>query len=205
MIYGILFTLYFAFIDTLNTVQILYTQITYCISIIAVNIDKCLKAVLLTAIKKPIYRAFLINLAVVFVKVIQEIVAYNLTARITLIAESLCDIVKVFFKCIFTVNDLYKLAESAHYVIVKVFCIGYRYAVIFIGNKALVFSAVPSSSGIGKSFHIKTVSSEHTAHSIAYQAFYLSRQVCLAYSHILVLYFGCQLVLQAVYVYEYAV
>src|SRR5699024_9332347 len=52
------------------------------VRLIAVHINQSLKTILLATVKQPVYRALLINLAMVFVKIIQKIIP-NHISRLT--------------------------------------------------------------------------------------------------------------------------
>src|SRR5699024_10631498 len=60
------------------------------IRLIAVHIDERLETVLFAAVKQPVNRALLINLAVVGIEIIQEIIADDLS-RLTFSTQSISD------------------------------------------------------------------------------------------------------------------
>ena len=65
------------------------------VRLIAVHINQSLKAVLFATVKQPINWAFLINLAMIFIKIIQEIIP-NYIFRLTFAAQCVGNESQVF-------------------------------------------------------------------------------------------------------------
>ena len=83
--------------------QIVDTEVTDCVSIIAMQVNQCLETVLLTGIKEPIDRTLTrttrgINLAMILKEIIQEIIPDDFTAGCTLITKCVCNGIKIAFK-----------------------------------------------------------------------------------------------------------
>ena len=100
MIHHILHPVDFGFIYTLHLVQVVDTQVADGIRRIAVQVNQCLKAILLSAVKQPVDRTLAgtgdrVCLAVIFEEIIQEVVADDLPAGAALIAKGFCDIIEV--------------------------------------------------------------------------------------------------------------
>ena len=109
MIHHILHSVDLGFIYTLHLVQVVDTQVSDGIRRVPVQVDQCLEAVLFAAVKQPVDRTLAgasdrVGLAVIFEEIVQEVVADNLPAGAALIAEGFCDIIKVCFQRISTVN-----------------------------------------------------------------------------------------------------
>ena len=156
------------------------------IRLIAVHIDQRLKAVLFAAVKQPVNRAFLINLAVVRVEVAQEVIP-NYIFRLTLATKGIRNEFQIFVQCICTVNSFHKFHEQTDNIILKVFIVANRNDVILIRSKRSVLAGIPFAACISKPVHIQRVATEHTANCIGNEGANISAKVSLADSNILIL------------------
>ena len=84
--------------------QVLNSNITNGVCVPTVHINKSLKPILLTTVKKPVNRAFLISLNMVFDEITEKVISDNLTACLSFIAKSIGNKIKIFFKSIFSIN-----------------------------------------------------------------------------------------------------
>ena len=171
------------------------------IRLIAVHIDKCLEAVLFAAIKHPVNRTFLIGPAMVCIKTIHEIVSDDFF-RLSLTTDCIGDKFQIFFKRIFTINNLYKLNKAANNIILKILIITDRNDIVLICLKCFIFAVIPFTTCIGKPVLIQRVATKHTADRIRNKGTNISAKVNLADSNILILNLWCQLILQSVNVDE---
>ena len=174
------------------------------------QVNQCLEAVLLATVKQPVDRTLAgtgnrVSLAVILEEIVQEVIADDLPAGAALIAKGFCDIVEVYFQRISTVHHFQPCTQARYDIIVQIFFIGDGDNIVSIRDIALVFAAIPLATCIGQSFHIQRVTAKHTAHRIAQQALDVPLQVSLAHSHIFILHFWGQFVLQAVNVDKNAV
>ena len=138
-------------------------------------------------------------------EIVQEVVTNNLPAGAALIAKGFCDVIKVFFQRISTVNRFQPRAQARYNIIVQIFFIGDRDNIVSIRNIALVFAAIPLAACIGQSFHIQRVAAKHAAHSVAEQTLDVPLQVSLTHRHIFIFHFRGQFILQTVNVNKNAV
>ena len=102
--------------------------------LISMHIDQRLEPILLAAIKQPINRAFLINLAMLFIKIIQEIIP-NYIFRLTLATQCIGNEFQVFIQCLCTVNRFHEFHEQTNNIILKIFIIANRDNVVGIRCK----------------------------------------------------------------------
>ncbi len=72
---NILHTVDFIAVNPFHAVEIIGTDASYSVFIVAMEINKSLKAVFLTTVKEPINRPFLISLAMVLIEVLEKIIA----------------------------------------------------------------------------------------------------------------------------------
>ena len=151
--------------------------------LIAVHINQSLKAVLLATVKQPVDRAFLINLAMIFIKIIQEIIP-NYIFRLTFAAQCIGNESQVFIQCIFTVNSFHKFHKQTNNIILEVFIVANRDNVILISSKRSILTGIPFASCIRKSIYIKRIATKHTSNGIGNQAFDVTLQVTLSYGYI---------------------
>ena len=186
---------YLILVNTLELVQVLHTHITGGVSIPAVHIYKRPEAVLFAAVEHPVDRTFLIHLDVVFDEIVQEVVPNPLTAGVAPCSECVSYESQVFFKGICAVNRSDEIHKTDYDIVPEIFFIGDWYAVIRVGNKGLVFTAVPLAARIRQPLNVKGIPPEHTADSIAYQRLYITCEVGTAHGNVLVLDFGGQFVL----------
>ena len=152
--------------------QVVDAQVSDGIRRVAVQVDQCLKAVLLATVKQPVDRTLArtsdrVGLAVILEEIVQEVIADDLPAGAALIAKSFCDIIEVCFQRIGTVHRFQPIAQARYDIIVQIFFIGDGDNIISIRNIALIFAAIPLAACIGKPFHIQRVATEHAAHGIA--------------------------------------
>ena len=129
MIHHILHPVDLRFIHTLHLVQVVDTQVADGIRRVAVQVNQCLEAVLLAAVKQPVDRTLAgtgdrVCLAVIPEEVVQEVVADNLPAGAALIAKGFCDIIEVFFQRISTVHCFQPCTQARYNIIVQIFFIG---------------------------------------------------------------------------------
>ena len=92
VIHHILHPVDLGFVYALHLVQVIDTQVSDGVWRIAVQINQCLKAVLLAAVKQPVDRTLSgagnrVGLAVILEEIVQEVVADNLPAGAALIAK----------------------------------------------------------------------------------------------------------------------
>ena len=190
--------------------QVVDTQVSDGIRRVAVQVNQCLKAVLLATVKQPVDRTLAgasdrIGLAVILEEIVQEVVTDNLPAGTALIAKGFCDVIEVCFQRISTVHHLQPVAQARYDIIVQIFFIGDRDNIIGIRDIALVFAAIPLAACIGQSHHVQRIAAKHTAHRIAQQALDIPLPVGFAYRHIFIFHFRGQLILQTVNVDKNAV
>ena len=145
------------FIHTLNTMQVLNSNITNGVCVPAVHINKSLKPILLTTVKKPVNRTLLIGLNMVFDKICQEIISDYFTACLTFIAQSIRNKIKIFFKRIFSIYLFQPSTKQTDNIIFKIFLVRNRNTVILIRNKSIIFAVIPFSTCISKSIFIKRI------------------------------------------------
>ena len=174
-----------------------------------------------------------VSLAVILEEVVQEVIADYFPAGAALIAEGFCDIVKVGFQRISTVHCFQPCTQTRYDIIVQIFLIGDRDNIVsireehFIYHNTLIavcafqlFSRNRSWAFIHlihkclqgirfsrkkQAILIGRVTAKHTTHRIAQQALDVPLQVSFAHSHIFILHFRVQLVLQTVNVNKNAV
>lgn len=92
VIHHILHPVDLGFIHALHLVQVVDAQVTDGIRRVAVQVDQCLKAVLLAAVKQPVDRTLAgtgdrVGLAVILEEIVQEVVTDNLPTGIALVAK----------------------------------------------------------------------------------------------------------------------
>ena len=190
--------------------QVVDTQVADGVRRITVQVNQCLEAVLLAAVKQPIDWTLAgtsdrVSLAVILEEVVQEVVADDLPAGAALIAQCFCDIIEVCLQRICTVHHLQPVAQARYNIIVQIFFIGDGDNIVSIRNIALVFAAIPLAACIGQSFHIQRVAAKHAAHSVAEQTLDVPLQVSLTHRHIFIFHFRGQFILQTVNVNKNAV
>ena len=128
VIHHILHSVDLGFIYTLHLVQVVDTQVADGIRRVAVQVNQCLEAILLAAVKQPVDRTLAgardrVGLAVILEEIVQEVVADDLPAGAALIAKGFCDIIEVRFQRICTVHHLQPVAQARYDVIVQIFFI----------------------------------------------------------------------------------
>ena len=143
MIHHILHPVDLGFIYALHLVQVVDTQVTDGVRRVAVQVNQCLKAVLLATVKQPVDRTLTgtgnrVSLAVILEEIVQEVVADDLPAGAALIAKSFCDVIQVCFQRISTVNRFQPCAQARYDIIVQIFFIGDRDNVIGIREEHFI-------------------------------------------------------------------
>ena len=180
------------------------------------------EAVLLTAVKQPVNRAFLIGFDMIGVKTVQKVAADNL-ARRTLAAERIGDKFQVFLQRIRAVDYTHELDKPPGNIVVEILVVADRDDVVRVRLEGFVFACIPFAAGVGQPVHIERVAAEHTADRVGHQrhdlvahgadvvrALHGLGHIVAAVEHavhgdVLVGHLGRQLVLQAVNVDEDAV
>ena len=124
--------------------QIVHTQGADGIRGVAVEVDQCLKAVLLAAVEQPVDGALAgagdrVGLAVILEKVVHKVVADDLPAGAALIAQCFCNKVKVFFQRSCTVYSFQPVAQAGNNIIVQIFFIGDGDDIIFVREEHLIY------------------------------------------------------------------
>ena len=135
------------------------------VRLITVHINQCLKAILLAAVKQPVNRAFLINLTMVSVEIVEEIIP-NHILRLTFAAQSIGNEFQVFIQCFCTIDRFHKLYEQTDNIILKIFIVANRDNVILVSRERRIFAGIPVTACISKTIHIQRVATEHTAYCI---------------------------------------
>ncbi len=115
------------------------------VRLIAVHIDQCLEAVLFTAVKQPVDRTFLVNLAMVGIKIIQEVIA-NHILRLTFSAQCIGNEIQVFVQCLCTIDCFHKLYEQTDNIILKIFIIANRDDVVLISRERRILAGTPQGA-----------------------------------------------------------
>ena len=156
------------------------------VRLIAVHINQSLKAVLFATVKQPVNRAFLINLAMVRIKVAQEVIP-NHIFRLTFAAQSIRNEFQVFVQSICTINGFHELHEQTNNIILEVFIVANWDNVILIRSKGSILACIPFATCIGKTVHIQRVATRHTANRIGNERTNISAKVSLADSNVLIL------------------
>ena len=123
--------------------QVVDTQVSDGIRRVAVQVNQCLKAVLLATVKQPVDRTLAgasdrIGLAVILEEIVQKVVTDNLPAGAALIAKGFCDIIEVRFQRICTVHHLQPVAQARYDVIVQIFFIGDRDNIVSIWEEHFI-------------------------------------------------------------------
>ena len=132
------------FVHTLHLVQVVHTQGADGIRGVAVEVDQCLKAVLLAAVEQPVDGPLAgagdrVGLAVILEEIVQEIVADDLPAGGALVAQCFGNVIQVCFQRIRTVHHLQPVAQAGDNIIVQIFFIGDGDDIIFVREEHLVY------------------------------------------------------------------
>ena len=138
------------------------------VALIAVHIDESLEAVLLSAVEKPVNRAFLIGFEVVGVKTVQKIAADDLAGG-TLSAEGVGDEFEVFLERIRAVDRADELNEAAGDVVVEILVVADGDNVVGVGLEGFVFAGVPFAAGVGEAVHVERIAAEHAADRVGHE------------------------------------
>ena len=140
------------------------------------------------------------------IKVLQEVVADDLTAGVALVAQCLGDKGKVFFQRIGAINHTDELHNAVHkIVILKVFLVTQRQDIVLHRLEGHIFAGIPFAAGVYQPFRIQRVPPKQAPHRIGEQTLDLTGQVGAAYGHVFIFHFRGQLVLQAVNINKNAV
>ena len=182
-----------ALVDTLQAVQIVYTQGSDGVRRITVEVDQGLEAVLLAAVEEPVDGPLAgagdgIGLAVVVEEVVQEIIPDDLAAGAALVAQGLGDEVQVVLQGIRTVDGANKLDKAGDDIVLQVGFVGDGDHVVLVRTEVGVPGIVPLAAGIGKSVPARRVAAKHAAHGIGDQRANISPQVRPAHGDVLVLH-----------------
>ena len=110
------------------------------VRLITMHINQSLKAVLFATVKQPINWAFLINLAMIFIKIIQEIVPNHLF-RLPLATQCISNEFQVFIQHVRTINSFNKLYKQTDNIILKVFIVTNRDNVILIRSETYLLAS----------------------------------------------------------------
>ena len=102
----------FGLVDALHLVEIVHAEIADGVRRVAVEVDQRLEAVLLAAVKQPVNRAFLVGLAVVFEKVLEEVVADDLATAVALSAQCICNEVQIFFQRVRAIGNFQPVTQA---------------------------------------------------------------------------------------------
>ena len=124
--------------------QVIHTQGANGVRGVTVEVDQCLKAVLLAAVEQPIDGALAgagdrVGLAVILEEIVQEIVADDLPAGAALITQCFCNKVNVFFQRSCTVHRFQPVAQASDNIIVQIFFIGDGDDIIFVREEHLIY------------------------------------------------------------------
>ena len=143
VIHHILHPVDLRFVHALHLVQVVDTQVSDGIRRVAVQVNQCLKAVLLATVKQPVDRTLAgasdrIGLAVILEEIVQEVVTDNLPAGAALIAKGFCDVIEVCFQCIGTVNCFQPCTQARYDIIVQIFLIGDRDNIVSIREEHFI-------------------------------------------------------------------
>ena len=127
--------------------QIVHTQGADGIRGVAVEVDQCLKAVLLAAVEQPVDGPLAgagdrVGLAVILEKVVHKVVADDLPAGGALIAQRLGNVIEVCFQRICTVYHLQPVAQACNDVVLQILLIRNGDHVIHIRGKGALFYAI---------------------------------------------------------------
>ena len=143
VIHHILHPVDLGFVHALHLVQVVDTQVTDGIRRIAMQVNQCLEAVLLAAVKQPVDRTLAgasdrICLAMILEKVIQEVIADDFSAGAALIAKGFCDVIEVCFQRVSTVHCFQPCTQARYNIIVQIFFIGDRDNIVGIREEHFV-------------------------------------------------------------------
>ena len=204
------------------------------VRLVAVHINQSLEAVLFAAVEEPVDGAFLVDLQVVGVEVVQEVAADDV-ARGALTAEGVGDEAQVLLQRLGTEDGFHPLDEATGHIVVKVFIVADGDDIILIrhegaGEKVRSvllltdivadkggWNALVETGGIGHEArliglpgedeprHIEGIPPEHTADGVGDEAADIASEIGAAHGDVLILDLGGQLVLQTVDVDEDAV
>ena len=135
------------FVHTLHLVQVVHTQGADGIRSVAVEVDQCLKAVLLAAIKQPIDGPLAgagdrVGLAVILEEIVDKVVADDLPAGGALIAQCLGNVIQVCFQRICAVHHFQPVAQAGNDIVLQIFLVCNGDHIIHIRGKGALFYAI---------------------------------------------------------------
>jgi len=112
-----------------------------------VEVDQCLKAVLLAAVEQPVDGALAgacdrVGLAVILEKVVHKVIADDLSAGATLVTQCLGNVIKVCFQRVRTVHRLQPVAQACNDVVLQILLIRNGDDVIHIRGKGASFYTI---------------------------------------------------------------
>ena len=133
-------------VDPLHLMEIVHAEVADSVRCVAVEIDQRLEAVLFAAVEQPVDRALLVDFAVVFEEVLEEIVADNLAAAVALVAKSFCYKVEAFFQRVCAINNFQPAAQAGDNIVSQILFVSDGQDTVFIWHKStyLCASVAPS-------------------------------------------------------------
>lgn len=131
----------FGLVDSLHLVEVVHAEIADGVRRIAVEINQRLEAVLLAAVKQPVNRALLVGLAVVFEKILEEVVSDNLAAAVALAAQRISDKVQIFFQRVRSIGGFQPAAQAGDDVIFQILFVGDREDAVVVGVEGAFFKS----------------------------------------------------------------
>lgn len=131
----ILHTIDFIAVNPFHAVEIIGTDASYGVFIVAMEIDESLEAVFLAAVKEPVNRPFLISLAVILIEILKKIVAELFPGSGAPGSQCIGEEFQVGFKVFPAKGLLQPGADEGRQVVVKVFFIGNGHNVVVVRNK----------------------------------------------------------------------
>ena len=159
----VLHTANLGLIDPLHLVEVVHSKIADGVRRVAVEINQSLEAVLLAAVEQPVDRALLINFAVVFEKILEEIITDNLTAAVSSAADGFGNEVQIFFQRIFPINRFQPAAQAGDNIVPQILFIRNGQNAVCVREEGLVFALIPVPTGIGQTLHVQRIAAKHTA------------------------------------------
>ena len=119
--------------------QVLNAHVADRVRVIAVQVEERLEAVFFAAVEEPVDRALLINFAVVFKEVVQEIIPQRGARRCAFRAQGARDEVQVCFQRFRAEGGADESREARHDVVAEIFFVRYGDAVVGVRHERGVF------------------------------------------------------------------